>query len=92
MEGRPAMVVTHLWTDSLPNHYEERQEAFEKYIKKTMKDLFTPSFEAKCREYYRLKHAEKHLTRELKAAEKYDAIVIPVEWRWTPDGRKDRGP
>ena len=62
------MFISEPCTDTYPNHYDERQEAFSKDVKKLTKGTFEPMFEAKCREYYNPKQTEKHLRQEMKTS------------------------
>ena len=62
--------ISEQWKDDLGNHYIQRQDAFEAYIKKLTKNKFRPSFEAKCRDYYTVEHANKHQKIEIETSEK----------------------
>lgn len=83
-----AMMISFIWNDSLPNHYNERQTSFAKYVKDGTKGSFVPSFEAKCREYYHEAYAKKHRKIELNTGHKYKVTIMEFKWRWDPSGGK----
>ena len=85
-----AMIVSSIFSDSYSNHYEQRRVAFEKFTKKRTKGKFIPSFEAKCRDYTSVKHANKHRSVEIKTAKKYRAKIIEFYWEWRPNDRSKR--
>lgn len=79
------MAITDVWADNYPNHYDEREQAFERHVLEITEGAFQPSFQAKCREYHVRADAEKHRKVEIKTAQRYNANVLELEWRWTPD-------
>jgi len=79
------MAITGVWADNYPNHYDERERAFEQHVLEVTEDAFVPSFQAKCREYVDESNAEKHREVEIKTAQRYNANVLELQWRWTPD-------
>jgi hypothetical protein len=91
LESKPVVFITSVWKDPYGNNYDARENAFSLHLKKITSNKFVPSFTCKCRDYTSKRKALKHILREVQIAERYNFLVVDLNWEYRIDVRKKKG-